>query len=414
MAINEHIVFFSVSGWGHVRALVAFACRIVQQKPDVGITIFSSGNIIDKTKIELTRYFAAGDVSKNNIRIISVQAENPNPFEHIFGTAGACVHSYQSLSRGERITCLSSGKTYQPWPKPTLVVSDVFLDVVEGVRAIDPEGVTILGWSPANNSAALRMYGPEDLGGTGDVVAKALVEAEKTEKSAKEIQNYLVYPVEGEIIDIAGIPLLYDFELVPQLKNPMMDSLHSHFSNVGYNFLRAADGVIIPGSSALEADALATLKKWQSSLGKETYVIGPLLPIDDGYKTLEESSKKNEKAASDKGSKIESFLEKTLEEHGEHSLIYISFGSIFWPDSALIWGFVDVIIEQRVPFIFACASPMAVIPDESAKKIQESGLGLLSKWAPQQLILDHKATGWFVTHCGQNSFIESLAAGVPM
>ncbi|KIJ46325.1 glycosyltransferase family 1 protein, partial [Sphaerobolus stellatus SS14] len=64
--------------------------------------------------------------------------------------------------------------------------------------------------------------------------------------------------------------------------------------------------------------------------------------------------------------------------------------------------------------IFACVSPMAVIPDESAKKIQESGLGLLSKWAPQQLILDHKATGWFVTHCGQNSFIESLAAGVPM
>ncbi|KIJ46326.1 glycosyltransferase family 1 protein [Sphaerobolus stellatus SS14] len=68
MTIKEHIVFFSVSGWGHTRALIAFAYRIVQQKPDVGITIFSSGNIIDKTEIELTRYFAAGDVSKNNIR----------------------------------------------------------------------------------------------------------------------------------------------------------------------------------------------------------------------------------------------------------------------------------------------------------------------------------------------------------
>ncbi|CAN0846368.1 UDP-glycosyltransferase 73B4 [Linum grandiflorum] len=35
-------------------------------------------------------------------------------------------------------------------------------------------------------------------------------------------------------------------------------------------------------------------------------------------------------------------------------------------------------------------------------------------WAPQVLILDHEATGGFMTHCGWNSTLEGVAAGVPM
>ncbi|KIJ36596.1 glycosyltransferase family 1 protein, partial [Sphaerobolus stellatus SS14] len=109
----------------------------------------------------------------------------------------------------------------------------------------------------------------------------------------------------------------------------------------------------------------------------------------------------------------------------------IAFGSSWWPDSKQIWTLVDVLIEQKAPFVIplrmlrslisTCASfPTAVVPDEIATKVKESGIGLFSTWTPQQLILAHKAplilqaTGWFLSHCGQNSVLESMAEGVPM
>ena len=70
----------------------------------------------------------------------------------------------------------------------------------------------------------------------------------------------------------------------------------------------------------------------------------------------------------------------------------------------------DVVIDMRIPFvcpvtmryvfdlktdlrsgyeIFATASPMAVVPEEIKEKVQASGLGIFSSWAPQQMILGH-------------------------
>jgi UDP:flavonoid glycosyltransferase YjiC (YdhE family) len=43
-----------------------------------------------------------------------------------------------------------------------------------------------------------------------------------------------------------------------------------------------------------------------------------------------------------------------------------------------------------------------------------AGRGLVVPWSPQERVLAHVATACFLTHCGWNSTLETVAAGVPV
>ncbi|KAL4347571.1 hypothetical protein GQ457_17G011350 [Hibiscus cannabinus] len=53
------------------------------------------------------------------------------------------------------------------------------------------------------------------------------------------------------------------------------------------------------------------------------------------------------------------------------------------------------------------------LPEGFEKRMEGKGL-IIRGWAPQVLILEHEATGAFVTHCGWNSTLEGVSAGLPM
>ena len=53
------------------------------------------------------------------------------------------------------------------------------------------------------------------------------------------------------------------------------------------------------------------------------------------------------------------------------------------------------------------------LPKGFEKRMEGKGL-IIRGWAPQMLILDHEAVGGFVTHCGWNSTLEGVTAGLPM
>ena len=55
----------------------------------------------------------------------------------------------------------------------------------------------------------------------------------------------------------------------------------------------------------------------------------------------------------------------------------------------------------------------AVLPEGFLARTSDKGL-VVKNWAPQPAILNHDSVGGFVSHCGWNSSLEAVVAGVPM
>ncbi|CAH8349983.1 unnamed protein product [Eruca vesicaria subsp. sativa] len=108
-----------------------------------------------------------------------------------------------------------------------------------------------------------------------------------------------------------------------------------------------------------------------------------------------------------------------LDKQEDNSVIYVSFGSVVnITESELLevaWG----LRNSEQPFLWVVRVGMVngtkgveAIPEELMERLEEKGK--IVKWAPQQEVLKHRATGGFLTHNGWNSTVESVCEGVPM
>ncbi|OEL23227.1 7-deoxyloganetin glucosyltransferase, partial [Dichanthelium oligosanthes] len=104
-----------------------------------------------------------------------------------------------------------------------------------------------------------------------------------------------------------------------------------------------------------------------------------------------------------------------------NSVVFVSFGSIVkLTDEQLVelaWGMANSGYEflwviRRDQQATTAADATAVLP--SGFLTETEGRGCVTSWCPQEAVLRHEAVGAFMTHCGWNSMLESIYAGVPM
>nr|UXB92750.1 glycosyltransferase [Helleborus thibetanus] len=98
---------------------------------------------------------------------------------------------------------------------------------------------------------------------------------------------------------------------------------------------------------------------------------------------------------------------KWLNLQPKQSVLYVSLGSFMSVSMKQMVEMVQGVRESGVKYLW-------VTRDTWVIKEASSEMGLVVPWCDQLKVLCHSSVGGFLTHCGWNSTLESLFAGVPM
>lgn len=170
----------------------------------------------------------------------------------------------------------------------------------------------------------------------------------------------------------------------------------------------SARGTLVNTFEELEPFYMEGLRKER----KNVWCIGPVSLCN---KELFEKSNRGSKASID-----EHFCTKWLDSMKPNSVIYACFGSLCHISFPQLKEIGLGLEESKFPFIWIIRGQNYSAEVEkwlSEERFQErvEGRGLIIRgWAPQVLILSHPSVGGFLTHCGWNSTLEGVSAGVPM
>ncbi|KAK1615960.1 hypothetical protein QYE76_021477 [Lolium multiflorum] len=173
--------------------------------------------------------------------------------------------------------------------------------------------------------------------------------------------------------------------------------------------MRTADGAVVNTFLDLEEQFVAC---YEAALGKPVWTLGPFC------------LNKNRDAASmapcgRKPSVDQSGVIEWLDAMDPGSVIFVSFGSLAQKLPKQLYEVGHGLEDSGKPFLWVVKDSEVASPEAQewlqALEARTGGRGLVVRgWAPQLAILSHRAVGGFVTHCGWNSLLESIAHGVPV
>ncbi|KAI3518583.1 hypothetical protein L1887_07388 [Cichorium endivia] len=211
-------------------------------------------------------------------------------------------------------------------------------------------------------------------------------------------QNNPTFP-----INLPGLPPLTTADL-PSFILPSSPKEHDFIIAMlkdHIDMLKKAPRILVNTYNELEVESIKAIEKL------EYLPIGPLIPSEflDGKDSSDSSMGK------DFFVKSEDDYIQWLNIKPKSSVVYVSFGTIASFSMDQMEEMAMGLLESRRPFLW-------VIRDSEQagrlSKIEEvKKYGMIVGWCSQMAVLSHQAIGCFVMHCGWNSTVETLVAGVP-
>uniref|UniRef100_A0A7N0RB47 Glycosyltransferase n=1 Tax=Kalanchoe fedtschenkoi TaxID=63787 RepID=A0A7N0RB47_KALFE len=212
-------------------------------------------------------------------------------------------------------------------------------------------------------------------------------------------------------LDFPGLPPIRASH-VPQ---PLLDSEDPAYAYtiICCEQMAKASGIVVNTFEGFEPDAekaLADGAYLPDTATPPVYYIGPLI--------ADPNEQKSEERVDEETGRVFSWLDQQKDQ----SVVFLCFGSRGVFSAAQLREMAAGLENSGVRFLWVVKNPERTMTDFDLEALFPAGFlsrtenrGLVVKsWAPQVDILRHTAVGGFVTHCGWNSVLEAVAAGVPM
>lgn len=103
-----------------------------------------------------------------------------------------------------------------------------------------------------------------------------------------------------------------------------------------------------------------------------------------------------------------------LEHHEPNSVLFVCFGSSTRFSNDQLKEITLALEGANCPYILVVKDQQDTNNNHEETLMKSDKCFIIKGWAPQVLILKHRAIGGFMTHCGWNSILEGLTLGVPL
>lgn len=236
----------------------------------------------------------------------------------------------------------------------------------------------------------------------------------KTTKSFRDIK---------EFHDIPGLPPIHGTDMV----KPFLDREDDAYINFLDFAIQTpeAKGIIINTFELLESKVIKTISDGLCVPNNRTpplFCVGPLI-LAEGQRAGGGSKSSSDDAVPDE-------CITWLDSQPSQSVVFLCFGSLGLFTKEQLWEIATGLENSGQRFLWVVRNPPShnlkvaikeqgdpdldsLLPEGFLERTKERGY-VVKSWAPQVAIVNHSSVGGFVTHCGWNSTLEAVYAGLPM